>query len=323
MGVALLVAALVPSHAPAERRALADVRTFGYQLQGYDEAALQASPYDLLVIDTESDDGPWTAEQIAALRQGPCGPRIVLAYVSIGEAEDYRFYWDTLPRDLLAAENPKFRGNYAVRYWDPRWQRIVYGDLDGADESLIDRVVDAGFDGAYLDIIDAFEFWGPDEVGGTGERPTAAADMIALVEGIADHARRVRGRPDFLVFPQNGSTIVTAPAHAAEPDPALAAAAARARWFTVIDGIGAEDTFFFGRRKMNNPYRPQTTVIGLLEEYRAAGKTVLAIDYVSKRRKVERFYAECATRGWVPFVSNRGLSRIARHRRAPIPAPCE
>src|SRR6185503_10943446 len=104
---ALVIAVLAPTLAPAERRALADVRTFGYQLQNYDEAALQASPYDLLVIDTESEGGPWTAEQIAALRQGPCGPRIVLAYVSIGEAEDYRFYWTTLPPDLLAAENPK------------------------------------------------------------------------------------------------------------------------------------------------------------------------------------------------------------------------
>ena len=47
----------------------------------------------------------------------------MIAYSSIGEAEDYRYYWraeweDDVPT-WLAAENKDWKGNFKVRYWDP------------------------------------------------------------------------------------------------------------------------------------------------------------------------------------------------------------
>jgi len=41
-----------------------------------------------------ADDAAFSREEVAALRAGPAGPRPVLAYLSIGQAEDYRFYWE-------------------------------------------------------------------------------------------------------------------------------------------------------------------------------------------------------------------------------------
>ena len=78
---------------------LAEVRSWAYQLQGADGesltlAELIASDFDLFVIDysRDGDDaGAFTRSEIAALQSGG---RIVLAYMSIGEAESYRFYWD-------------------------------------------------------------------------------------------------------------------------------------------------------------------------------------------------------------------------------------
>jgi len=75
------------------------------------------------------------------------------AVFSIGEAEDYRTYWQpgwtSSPPDWLTAENPDWSGNYLVRYWDPSWQGIVFAELAA--------IVAAGFDGVYLDKIDAYE----------------------------------------------------------------------------------------------------------------------------------------------------------------------
>ena len=55
------------------------------------------------------------------------GARIVLAYLSIGEAEDYRSYWQrdwsVSPPAWLGAENPDWPGNYAVNYWDEAGRR--------------------------------------------------------------------------------------------------------------------------------------------------------------------------------------------------------
>lgn len=128
--------------------------------------ALALTDYDLLVIDLFDDYGvPLTSDQVARLKTKANGAaRLVLAYLSIGEAEDYRFYWDegwdeaygdARPSWLLA-ENPDWAGNYAVDYRDPAWQGIIFGT---PAYSYLDRILDAGFDGAYLDLIEAYEFF--------------------------------------------------------------------------------------------------------------------------------------------------------------------
>jgi cysteinyl-tRNA synthetase len=79
--------------------------------------------------------------------------------MSIGEAEDYRYYWqsdwEVGNPDWLAEENPDWEGNYKVKYWDSDWQSIFYGN----DASYLKKITDAGFNGVYLDIIDAFEYF--------------------------------------------------------------------------------------------------------------------------------------------------------------------
>jgi cysteinyl-tRNA synthetase len=59
------------------------------------------------------------------------------------------------PPAWIEEENPDWPGNYKVRYWMEEWQRI----LMGRDDSCLDRIMDAGFDGVYLDIIDAFWYF--------------------------------------------------------------------------------------------------------------------------------------------------------------------
>jgi cysteinyl-tRNA synthetase len=99
-----------------------------------------------------------TADEVASLKVKANGAsRLVISYMSIGEAEDYRFYWkDEWKKDKpswLADENPEWKGNYKVRYWQQEWQAIIYGN----DASYLRLIIDAGFDGVYLDIIEAFE----------------------------------------------------------------------------------------------------------------------------------------------------------------------
>ena len=87
------------------------------------------------------------------------GARLIVCYMSIGEAEDYRYYWQTDWRvgnpSWLDNEDPNWRGNYYVRYWDVNWQNIVFGN----DNSYLKKIVDAGFDGVYLDLVDAYEYY--------------------------------------------------------------------------------------------------------------------------------------------------------------------
>ncbi|MCP4231664.1 MAG: hypothetical protein GY771_16155, partial [bacterium] len=118
--------------------------------------AVDATYYDLVIIDAYYDDTILTPAQINSLQEKPDGKRRkVLSYLSIGEAEDYRWYWtsdwSSGNPDWLGPENPNWPGNYKVRYWDPEWQAIIF--------EYEDKILDAGFDGVYLDIIDGYEYW--------------------------------------------------------------------------------------------------------------------------------------------------------------------
>lgn len=123
--------------------------------------AIQNTNYDLVIIDLFFNDGTMlTSADITSLKiKKDGGARLVIAYMSIGESEDYRYYWKpqwkTNPPPWLAAQNPNWPGNYKVRYWYKEWQDIIYGN----DESYTKKILDAGFDGVYLDIIDAFEYF--------------------------------------------------------------------------------------------------------------------------------------------------------------------
>jgi len=41
-----------------------------------------------------------------------------------------------------------------VQFWNPEWQKIIYGN----DDSYMKKILDAGFDGAYLDNVEAYYF---------------------------------------------------------------------------------------------------------------------------------------------------------------------
>ncbi len=123
--------------------------------------AVTATNYDLLIMDLFfAEDLLFSPGEIGRLHnKANGGIRMVVAYMSIGEAEDYRYYWkDEWKRDpptWMDGENPHWEGNYKVWYWEEAWQEIIYGSQD----SYLGRILYAGFDGVYLDIIDAFEYY--------------------------------------------------------------------------------------------------------------------------------------------------------------------
>jgi cysteinyl-tRNA synthetase, unknown class len=120
-----------------------------------------ATNYDLIIMDLFFDEGEaFNSTEIQQLKtKANGGKRLVVCYMSIGEAEDYRYYWQSSWRKgnpaWLDKENRQWEGNYKVHYWDPGWQSIIFGN----NTSYAKKILDAGFDGAYLDIIEAFEYY--------------------------------------------------------------------------------------------------------------------------------------------------------------------
>ena len=147
---------------------LANVRNFLYLLDAGNPdfftgrenflAAMRATNFDALIIDAFYEGEILTASEVHDLRtKQNGGSRLVIAYMSIGEAENYRYYWqagwDSAPPSWLDSQNPTFQDNFLVRYWQPEWQEIICH----GENSYLQRIIEAGFDGVYLDVVDAFE----------------------------------------------------------------------------------------------------------------------------------------------------------------------
>lgn len=147
-------------------KALKDVKNFLYVIDGgkfgaKDKylAALAQTNHDLLVVDLFTGDWTATADDLKRLKvKANAGRRLVLCYVSIGEAEDYRYYWQKGWKPgapaFLGAENPQWKRNYAAKYWEPAWQALILGK-----DGYLAKVQAAGFDGIYLDKVDEYEWF--------------------------------------------------------------------------------------------------------------------------------------------------------------------
>lgn len=124
-------------------------------------STLENTNYDVLIIDAYFKDGTlYTKREVDRLkRKANGGKRLVISYMSIGEAEDYRFYWKPdwvfFKPDWISYENPDWKGNYVINYWDKSWQDIIFNDTNGYLKTIIEN----GYDGTYLDRVDAYHYF--------------------------------------------------------------------------------------------------------------------------------------------------------------------
>lgn len=125
--------------------------------------AVEATNYDLIVIDLYYDNTefPLTAYDVKRLKKKANGAkRLALCYMNVGAAENWRYYWQ---KDWKLG-SPKFikkkyqgyDNEFYVQYWDSQWTNIIYGN----DDSYMRKILDAGFDGAYLDNMEAYIYLG-------------------------------------------------------------------------------------------------------------------------------------------------------------------
>ena len=260
-----------------------------YQLQQSDPQQIGASGFSLAVVDYARDGSgktEFTSVDVSHMKKRHDGrERLVLAYLSIGEAEDYRYYWDNewkknLPGWLLS-ENEEWNGNYPVRFWCSDWQNIIFGSPD----AYLDKIIAAGFDGVYLDRIDVY--WEIKE-----KRMSAQADMVAFVQRLSKYAKSLR--PGFLIVPQNAEGLLEVP-----------------EYMATIDGIAKESLHYLpGEGGGRPPAEEHEYSYGVLKQAVDAGKFILTVDYVSKYSQIEDVYTSGRASGFVPHVTVRALDEF-------------
>lgn len=323
---------LVPG-GPSEPLPLSAVRTWAYQIQGLYEPgavdALAASSYDLLVIEPTRTDysSPEarqfdTAATVAQLKASAASDglhrKLVIAYIDIGQAENWRWYWDwseewtpgqPRPADwpdwILTPDPDGWAGNFVAAFWDADWQDLVIhgqnhpATADRDFVSILDEVLQDGFDGVYLDWVEAYSDDTAVAAAGAASVDPAAAmvDFIAAIRAYGQ-ARR----PGFVVIQQNAAALI-------EDAPAIVG---------VVDAIAQEDTWYGGQADCDweqpcgydvaQDPQESAEILRLLSFYRAAGKVVFTVDYTVAH--AAEAYAAAAARGYVPYCSRVALSRL-------------
>lgn len=246
-------------------------RSFSIQLQHAAREKLLSQPHDLYIVDI--DDAMFTSQDIDAIHA--TGAK-VFSYLSIGEAEHYRTYWKNDWKKgnptWLDEENPNWEGNYKVKYWDPAWKDIM--------KNQIDRIIESGYDGVYLDVVDAFDYW---QERGVGD---SRLKMEQFIIALSNQAKKKRN--NFLVVPQNAPELLVG-------TPYLAA----------IDGVGKEDTWYSEEDPV--PEKENQIAILALDGAYANGKFVLVIDYPLTRLKKCDFISKARSHWFVPTTGPREL----------------
>ena len=293
-------------------------------------AQIEESTHDMIVIDfipSEAYNTDFPMAEVVARFHNAAHPKLVMAYIDTGQAEDYRTYWQEGwkigdPEWIIAGDPDGWEGNYPVAYWHDEYQEIWLGA-----EGLLMQIVEAGFDGVYLDWVEAYS----DEsviAFAENEHVDPVQEMIWWVADIAEFGRSAK--PKLIVISQNAAEL-------AEYD----------TFVEIIDAIAQEQVWFDGGADNDPPgdcplprtyddvdtsaYReslprdcqiqydefPDSTLHMSSQEYleylsvaQEKGIPIFTVDYALDAENIAWVYETSRALGFVPFVSNRALDQF-------------
>jgi cysteinyl-tRNA synthetase len=279
---------LLPAARQRSCDVLQNVARWGCQYQNVDLESIAQSDLDLVVIDPSLDDArrrfvtPAQCRSVQGRADG--SRRVVLGYLCVGEVDTKRWYWPSSyvrdPPSWIGAENPNWPGSRSVQYWNADWQAMVFAGGD----SILDRIIEADFDGVFLDRVDGYGDW--------GISAESLERMADLVVGIAEKARRLK--PGFILMMQNAEHIL----HHANLIQAIDAHSKE----SLLTGLSGFDTV--------NRQEDVDWSLSYLKPLQDMGIPTFATEYISKpvlRKAVEQRLVEL---GFKPFFGTPGLDHL-------------
>jgi polysaccharide biosynthesis protein PelA len=183
------------------------------QVRGLDLAILEPDhiiPVDLPFVAKDhpifaARDGLATTRPELGRRQGP----IFVAYLSVGEIHESRYYWqEHRSASWVVEENPDWPGAHRVDIRSEEWQILLLDDI-------IPSLLAKGYEGLFLDTVDSaiyLEETYPERF------PGSKLAMVKFIRALRDRY------PHLIILPNNGFTLLD-------------------RYATVIDGIVVEDLY--------------------------------------------------------------------------------
>ncbi len=248
-----------------------------YVLQGVVPSQIAAAAVGVKVVEMYDDSGQlFSAAQVAQMETGNS---LLLGYFSIGEAENYRSYFATLPPSILGPVDPSWPGDFEVAYWTDAWKQVCV--------DYINQMISLGYQGAYFDVVSEYTTAWAAAHAPNGD---AAGAMVSLIEYLSNYAHSIQ--PNFQIWINSSGA-----------EDLLS----NSGFVNAINGAFEEELFY----KDNGT--PQKTAdinynLALLHNLVAAGKPVVAIEYVTGAATVANVQAEAAAAGIGYYIANPNLA---------------
>ena len=122
------------------------------------ESSLIDIDTQIIVLDLYFAGALLPRDTIERIREG-ANSRKVYAYMSVGEASSWRYYWSStwnfIRPKWIAEENPFWPGSFRVYYWEDAWKDLLFHNRS----SYLARILAAGFDGIVLDGVDTYQYF--------------------------------------------------------------------------------------------------------------------------------------------------------------------
>jgi cysteinyl-tRNA synthetase len=320
----------------AEPLPLSQVQYWAYQIQQLDSAGavdeLAASRYDMLVIEpTVTHNWNFDAKDMvqtlkASKAYDGIHRKLVIAYIDIGQAEEWRWYWHGRPTYegstkpcseiiaeiqswapwVVACDPDGWGGNYPVAYWYPAWKEIVIGGTQlGAGigsvyfDSLLDEVIQDGFDGVYLDWVEAWEMPAIQQRADEEGRDVGT-EMLKFLQAIKNYGKQFN--PSFLVIQQNSSELINE-VGVSKLRSAVDAIAQEGVWWEGDATDNWDDESGFDQPSGNEDY-----YLPRLRKYRDTGFTVFVCEYANN--EAADAYNKAKNEGFVAYATHRPLNQL-------------
>ncbi len=210
--------------------------------------------------------------------------KILLGYVSVGEAEKYRpDYEDIRATHALLEENPNWKGHYAVDVRRPEWTQYLI-------QEVIPQVIRQGFHGIFIDTLDSAEDL-------EAKNPKKYAGMI---KAAAEVVRTIRlNYPDLRIMVNRGFAVM--PAIAGDVD------------YLLAESVLANYDF----KKKKASFFPDTVYQEYVDKMQALKREapqlrLVTLDYWDMKDVggVKKIYARQKANGFMPYVTTIGLDRV-------------
>jgi len=288
------------------------------------------SSHDMVVLDfipSEANNTDYPMAQVVERLKNDDHPKLVLAYIDIGQAEDFRTYWDSAweignPDWIVGGDPDGWEGNYPLAFWYDEWHEIWLGE-----GGTLQAILDTGFDGIYLDWVEAYS----DEnviAFAESEGLDPRQEMIWWVGDLAAFTRQQN--PDFIVIAQNAVELAQSDEYVGIVD----AVAQEQVWFdgaadddppgdcplprteADVDTPVYESTLSEACLEMYVQFPDSTLHVsseGYLEDLQLAqskGLIIFTVDYAVEPVNVAWVYETSRNLGFVPFVGNRALDQF-------------